>query len=155
MLRLFTLIFSLCIVTSLKGQQLNMTDEIESQKSTYGKIALKIWEWAEVGYQEEKSSTLLKKTLSDAGFSIQTGVAEIPTAFIAEYGSGQPVIAILAEYDALPGVSQKAVPTRDPVITGGAGHACGHHLFGTASVAAGIAVKNWLITNKIKGTLDP
>ena len=128
MLRLFTLIFSLCIVTSLKGQQLNMTDEIESQKSTYGKIALKIWEWAEVGYQEEKSSTLLKKTLSDAGFSIQTGVAEIPTAFIAEYGSGQPVIAILAEYDALPGVSQKAVPTRDPVITGGAGHACGHHL---------------------------
>ena len=153
MLRLLTPFFSLCIVASLNGQQLKITDEIESQKSTYETIALKIWDWAEVGYQEEKSSALLKKTLSDAGFSIQTGVAEIPTAFIAEYGSGQPVIAILAEYDALPGVSQKAIPTRDPVITGGAGHACGHHLFGTASVAAGIAIKNWLKTNKIKGTL--
>ena len=153
MLRLLTPFFSLCIVAALNGQQMKITDEIESQKSTYEKIALKIWEWAEVGYQEEKSSALLKKTLSDAEFSIQTGVAEIPTAFIAEYGSGQPVIAILAEYDALPGVSQKAIPTRDPVITGGAGHACGHHLFGTASVAAGIAIKNWLKTKKIKGTL--
>ena len=153
MLRLLMSFFSLCIVASLNGQQMKITDEIESQKSTYKKIALKIWEWAEVGYQEEKSSALLKKKLSEAGFSIQTGVAEIPTAFIAEFGSGQPVIAILAEYDALPGVSQKAIPTRDPVITGGAGHACGHHLFGTASVAAGIAIKNWLKTNKIKGTL--
>ena len=153
MLRLLTPFFSLCIVAALNGQQMKITDEIESQKSTYEKIALKIWEWAEVGYQEEKSAALLKKTLSDAEFSIQTGVAEIPTAFIAEYGSGQPVIAILAEYDALPGVSQKAIPTRDPVIIGGAGHACGHHLFGTASVAAGIAIKNWLKTDKIKGTL--
>ena len=153
MCRLFTLVLSLLTTIPLSGQQIKIITELESQKTTYQEIAFKIWKWAELGYQEEKSSTLLKKTLSDAGFSIQANVAKIPTAFIAEYGSGHPIIAILAEYDALPGISQKAIPTRDPLITGGAGHACGHHLFGTASVAAGIAIKNWIKNNKIKGTL--
>ena len=151
--RLFILVLSLFTTVPLSGQQIKIINELESQKSTYQKIAFKIWKWAELGYQEEKSSALLKKTLSDAGFSIQANVAKIPTAFIAEYGSGHPIIAILAEYDALPGISQKAIPTRDPLITGGAGHACGHHLFGTASVAAGIAIKNWIKNNKINGTL--
>lgn len=153
MLRLFTLMLSLITTIPLSAQQIKIINELESQKSTYQKIALKIWKWAELGYQEEKSSALLKKTLSDAGFAIQTNVAKIPTAFIAEYGSGHPIIAILAEYDALPGISQKAIPTRDPLISGGAGHACGHHLFGTASIAAGIAIKNWIKNNKINGTL--
>ena len=72
---------------------------------------------------------------------MQAGVAGIPTAFVAEFGSGSPIIGIMAEFDALPGVSQKASPFQEPVVEGGAGHACGHHLFGTASVAAGIAVK--------------
>ena len=153
MLRLFTLMLSLITTIPLSAQKIKIINELESQKSTYQKIALKIWKWAELGYQEEKSSALLKKTLSDAGFAIQTNVAKIPTAFIAEYGSGHPIIAILAEYDALPGISQKAIPTRDPLISGGAGHACGHHLFGTASIAAGIAIKNWIKNNKINGTL--
>ena len=153
MIRLFTLILSLFTSVSLSGQQIKIINELESQKSNYAKIAFQIWEWAELGYQEEKSSALLKKTLSDAGFTIQTDVAKIPTAFIAEYGSGHPIIGILAEYDALPGISQKAIPMRDPLITGGAGHACGHHLFGTASIAAGITIKNWIKTNKIKGTV--
>lgn len=153
MCRLFTLVLSLLTTIPLSGQQIKIITELESQKTTYQEIAFKIWKWAELGYQEEKSSTLLKKTLSDAGFSIQANVAKMPTAFIAEYGSGHPIIAILAEYDALPGISQKAIPTRDPLITGGAGHACGHHLFGTASVAAGIAIKNWIKNNKINGTL--
>ena len=153
MIRLFTLILSLFTAVSLSGQQIKIINDLESQKSTYAKIAFQIWKWAELGYQEEKSSALLKKTLSDAGFTIQTDVAKIPTAFIAEYGSGHPIIAILAEYDALPGISQKAIPIRDPLITGGAGHACGHHLFGTASIAAGITIKNWIKTNKIKGTV--
>ncbi len=153
MIRLFTLILSLFTAVSLNGQQIKIINELESQKSNYAKIAFQIWEWAELGYQEEKSSALLKKTLSDAGFTIQTDVAKIPTAFIAEYGSGHPIIGILAEYDALPGISQKAIPMRDPLITGGAGHACGHHLFGTASIAAGITIKNWIKTNKIKGTV--
>ena len=105
-----------------------------------------------MGYQEEKSAALLQKTLSDEGFSIKKGVAGMPTAFIAEYGSGSPVIAILGEYDALPGLSQQAIPEKKSNDKP-AGHACGHHLFGTASIAAAIEVKNWIKTNNIKGTI--
>jgi aminobenzoyl-glutamate utilization protein B len=105
-----------------------------------------------MGYLEEKSAALQQKTLGDEGFSIKSGVAGIPTAFTAEYGSGSPVIAILGEYDALPGLSQKAVPEK---ISAGkaAGHACGHHLFGTASTAAAIAVKDWLKASGRQGTI--
>ncbi len=126
---------------------------IDEQTESYGKIAHTIWEYAEVGYQEVKSSALLQKTLKDAGFTIQAGVADMPTAFIASYGQGKPVIAILGEFDALPGVSQDAVPEPKPVEGRPAGHACGHHLFGTASTAAAIAVKNWLTANKKQGTV--
>ena len=106
-----------------------------------------------MGYQEEKSSALLKQTLSDAGFSIQEGVADIPTAFVASYGSGSPVIGILAEYDALPGISQDAVPERKEVVSGGNGHACGHHLFGTASTSAAISIAEWLQSSGYQGTV--
>lgn len=126
---------------------------LDQQFDKYAGIASQIWEWAEVGYQEERSSALLSETLEKEGFSIEKGVAEIPTAFVAEYGSGKPVIAILAEFDALPGVSQKAIPSREPLIEGGAGHACGHHLFGTASTAAGIEVKKWLESSGKSGTV--
>ncbi len=113
---------------------------------------MEIWELAEMGYLENESSALLQKTLSDEGFSIKKGVAGIPTAFTAEYGSGYPIIAILGEYDALPGLSQQAVPEKKSANKE-AGHACGHHLFGTASTAAAIAVKNWLNESKTKGTI--
>jgi len=126
--------------------------ELDARAGAYGDIALQIWNWAEMGYQEEQSSALLQKTLEDAGFKITKGVAGIPTAFVAEYGSGSPVIGILGEYDALPGLSQKAVPEKDPA-GGLAGHACGHHLFGTASAAAAIAVKDWLQSNGRQGTI--
>ena len=106
-------------------------------------VATRIWEWAEVGYQEERSSDLLKAELRDAGFRIEEGVAGIPTAFVAEWGSDGPVIAILAEYDALPGISQTAAPTRDPSGLA-AGHACGHNLFGAGSLTAAIATAQWL-----------
>ncbi|MDX1472501.1 MAG: amidohydrolase, partial [Flavobacteriaceae bacterium] len=127
-------------------------NSLEKQSEKYENIALKIWDWAEMGYQEYQSAALLQKTLEDEGFSIKKGVADIPTAFIAEYGSGSPVIAILGEYDALPGLSQKAVPQKESAGKS-AGHACGHHLFGTASTAAAIAVKNWLDSNNLKGTI--
>jgi aminobenzoyl-glutamate utilization protein B len=91
--------------------------------------------------------------LKDAGFTIEAGVAGEPTAFIATAGSGKPVIAVLGEFDALPGVSQEAVPELKPIVGQKAGHACGHHLFGTASAAAAIAVKNWLVANKKSGTI--
>ena len=107
-------------------------------------IAQKLWEWAEVGYQEERSSALLQETLHREGFVIETGVAGIPTAFTAQYGDGGPVIAILAEIDALPGINQDAGATRSPIEGKNASHACGHNLFGAGSVTAAIAIKQWL-----------
>ena len=117
------------------------------------KTALQIWDFAEVGYKEVKSAALHVQHLKDAGFTVQTGVADIPTAFVATYGSGSPVIGILAEYDALPGIIQSASPERTLVAGKTAGHACGHHLFGTASVSAGIAVKELIASGKLKGTV--
>ncbi len=127
---------------------------IDARYDEYKKIALTIWDYAEVGYKEVKSSALLQKTLIDNGFSVQAGVADMPTAFVATFGSGKPVIGILAEFDALPGLSQLAKPEKK-VREGktSAGHGCGHHLFGTASTAAAIELKNQLIKNNLKGTI--
>ena len=126
---------------------------IEARGADYATVARQIWEWAEVGYQENQSAALLQAELKQAGFTIEAGVAGIPTAFVASYGQGEPVIGILAEYDALPGLSQEAVPERRAKIKDGAGHGCGHHLFGTASTAAAIAVKDWLAKTGRSGTI--
>ena len=126
---------------------------IQSGYDAYKKIALNIWDYAEVGFQENKSTALLQNTLKDNGFTVEAGVAGMPTAFVATYGSGSPVIGILAEYDALPGISQDNSPTKTPIANKISGHACGHHLFGTGSVAASIAIKKLLEAGKIKGTI--
>lgn len=126
---------------------------LDSRYDQYAGIAHTIWEYAEVGFQEVQSSALLQETLTKAGFTVEKGVADMPTAFVASWGSGKPVIGILGEFDALPGVSQEAVPELKPIPGKPAGHACGHHLFGTASAAAAIEVKNWLIANKKQGTI--
>lgn len=123
--------------------------DLSAKKEKYGAIAQQIWGFAEMGYQEEKSAALLQETLRNEDFIITKGVAGIPTAFIAEYGEGLPVIAILGEYDALPGLSQEAIAEKKSAGKA-AGHACGHHLFGTASTAAAIEVKNWLKANHKK-----
>ena len=130
-----------------------LLDRIDAQRPKYVEIASKIWRWAEVGYREVQSSSLLADELEAAGFEVKRGVADIPTAFVAEFGSGKPVIGILAEYDALPGMEQEAVPAKQPVKSNKAGHACGHHLFGTASTWSAITVKAELAAKKIKGTL--
>jgi aminobenzoyl-glutamate utilization protein B len=122
---------------------------LDAQAPAYAAIAHQIWGFAEVGYQEVKSSALLQEKLKAEGFTVKAGVAGIPTAFVAEYGSGEPVIGILAEFDALPGLSQEANPEKKAIVAEGAGHGCGHNLFGTASIAAAIAVKSYLK----KGTL--
>ena len=121
-----------------------ITQFLNAQRTDFEEVALRIWDWAEVGYQEEKSSGLLQEQLTAGGFSVEAGVAGMPTGFIGEWGSDGPVIGILAEFDALPGVSQAAVPEPMEREGVGAGHACGHHLFGTASVAAGLAIRDWL-----------
>lgn len=149
---IFTLVLCTCFTIQAQKKTEDVLKKLDSQADSYGAIAQNIWELAEMGYQEEKSASLLQQTLSDAGFSIKKGVAGIPTAFIAEYGSGAPVIAIMGEYDALPGLSQEAVAEKKSAGKA-AGHACGHHLFGTASTAAAIAVKQWMLANKTKGTI--
>jgi aminobenzoyl-glutamate utilization protein B len=130
-----------------------MRQFLAKRESRDAEMARSIWDWAEVGYQEVKSSALLQKELTDAGFRVEAGVAGMPTAFVATAGSGKPVIGILAEFDALPGITQDAVPERKPVEGKLSGHACGHHLFGTASVSAGIAIANWLKTSGTAGTI--
>jgi len=134
---------------TLKTQAIS---DLESKHDTYKKVALQIWDYAEVGYKEEKSSALHQQTLKDEGFDVKAGVADIPTAFVATYGSGKPVIGILAEYDALPGLSQTNAPEKQSAGKN-AGHGCGHHLFGTASVAAGIKIKKLIEQKKLSGTI--
>lgn len=150
-----TLLLLAAVSSSVFAQKTkqDVLKSIDSKTEQYSNIAHNIWEFAEVGYQEVKSSDLLQETLTKSGFKVEKGVAGIPTAFVATYGSGKPVIAILAEFDALPGVSQDAVPEVKTIPGRTAGHACGHHLFGTASSAAAIAVKDWMIANKKQGTI--
>lgn len=120
----------------------------------FGKISDAIWEYAELGLQEFNSSELLADTLEAAGFTVERGLAGMPTCFVATYGSGKPVIGLLGEYDALPMISQKGrVPTKDPVVEGAPGHGCGHNAMCTAAAAAAIAVKEAMDAHKIKGTI--
>ncbi|MCC6319050.1 MAG: amidohydrolase [Gemmatimonadaceae bacterium] len=148
----FALFPSTAALAQVKGSDAVLR-AIEARRDHYAGVAQRIWDFAEVGYQEVKSSALLQSELTAAGFSVQAGVADIPTAFVATFGSGKPVIAILGEFDALPGLSQDRVPERKVLIEGGAGHGCGHHLFGTASAAAAVHVKEWMQANGIRGTL--
>ena len=138
------------VVNNLKKEA---TENIQKGYDAYKNIALNIWGFAEVGYKEVKSSALLQSTLKSNGFNVEVGVAGMPTAFVATYGTGQPVIALLAEFDALPGISQDSAATKTPLNGKTSSHACGHHLFGTGSVAAGIAIKKLLEDGKIKGTI--
>lgn len=113
----------------------------------------KIWQLAEIGLQEQQSSAMLNEWLAENGFTIEKGVAHMPTAFIASYGSGKPVIAILAEFDALPGLSQKAAPEREARPDNANGHGCGHSVFGTASAAAAIALRHAMAKHNLPGTI--
>ena len=126
---------------------------IDALSDEYAGIAQRIWDYAEVGYLETRSSELLQSTLRDAGFTVEAGVASMPTAFVASYGSGEPILGILAEFDALPGISQDRSSERIVIPEKNAGHACGHHLFGTGSVAAAIATKEWLERSRASGTI--
>ena len=139
--------------SSIADEKKAVIQSLEAKKQQYVDVASNIWNLAELGYKEGKSANLLQSMLKEEGFTIETGVAGIPTAFTATFGSGTPVIGVLGEYDALPGFSQDAVPFKKELAGNTNGHACGHHLFGSASAAAAIAVKNWLKTTGRKGTI--
>ncbi len=116
-------------------------------------ISDKVWAYAETALKEYKSSKELADYAEGQGFRVKRGVAGMPTAFTAEYGSGKPVIGIMGEYDALPGISQKAQPTREVLEVGAAGQGCGHNLFGAGSLGAAVAIKELIQQGKLKGTI--
>ena len=126
---------------------------VEKHKNELIKISDEIWGLAETAFEETKSAEILASYAEKNGFTVERGVAEMPTAFVATYGSGSPVISVLGEFDALPGISQKATPTKSPIKEGAAGHGCGHNLFGAGSLGAAIAIKELIQAGKIKGTV--
>jgi aminobenzoyl-glutamate utilization protein B len=128
-------------------------ESINQRDEAVWKVAREIWSFAEPGYQETKSSAALREMLEGSGFRIESEIGGIPTAFTATVGEGKPVIGILGEFDALPGLSQNAVPYREPVKVGGYGHGCGHHLFGAASASAAIAIAEQIKAGTTKGTV--
>ncbi len=126
---------------------------IERQRPTLIKLSDQIWAFAETALKETKSSKVLADYAQEQGFKVERGVAGMPTAFTATYGSGKPVIGILGEFDALPGISQKAQATKEALTPGAAGHGCGHNLFGAASLGAATAIKELITDGKLKGTI--
>ncbi len=133
---------------------MNLIEWIETNQKTFTDLSDSVWGFAELGYKEVKSSQLLISALEDAGFTVEKGVAEIPTAFVASYTKGAgPVIGVLGEFDALPGLSQDCVPFRKPLVNGAPGHGCGHNLLGVAGIASCFALKQALDAGDIKGTV--
>src|SRR5580704_5616088 len=126
---------------------------VDQRAAHFSQTSRTIWEYAELGYQEEKSSALLQLELQAAGFRVQAPVADEPTAFVATYGQGEPVIGILGEFDALPGLSQAATPDRSPVVADAPGHGCGHNLLGSGAALAAVALKEYMERNHVTGTL--
>jgi aminobenzoyl-glutamate utilization protein B len=129
-------------------------DWISKHESLVIDVSDKIWEYAEVGLQEFKSSKLLADTLEKHGFKVERGVAGMPTAFVATYGSDRPIIGILGEYDAMPGLSQKAVPYKEPLKEGAPGHGCGHNIYGASGLGGAIAARMAVEAGNIKGTVN-
>jgi aminobenzoyl-glutamate utilization protein B len=126
---------------------------LDDNTKVYTDIADEIWEYAEVAWKEEKSANLQIRHLREAGFKIIGEVGEIKTAFFGEHGKGKPVIGFIGEYDALPGLSQKPISRKEPVVEGGPGHGCGHNLLGTGALAAAVAVSRWLDDSGKPGTV--
>jgi len=134
---------------------MDLTAWIESNRSMFIALSDEVWGYAELGYKEFSSSKTLEDALEEGGFKIERGVAEIPTAFVASYGNAAgPVIGILGEFDALPGLSQDCVPYRKPLEGGAPGHGCGHNLLGVAGLAACMAVKQAIDSGEVQGTIQ-
>ena len=127
---------------------------IEGKQSAYIAAASQIWDYAETAFQEYRSAQTLEELLEQAGFQVRRNVAGMETAFVAEAGSGKPVIGFLGEYDALPGLSQQAdVAVHTPIVEGAPGHGCCHHILGTGALAAAVALKEYMERHSLPGTV--
>src|SRR5438093_1741796 len=114
---------------------------VDGERGLFAHVNREIWHWAEPSLLEHRSGERLARLLEENGFRVTRGVADMPSAFVAEWGNGDAVVGILAEYDALPSLSQKAQPERDELVPGAHGHGCGHSVFWTACAFGGIAAK--------------
>ena len=158
----FSLIVALCVTVSFsyaqKKKKISKSKQaiiasVEKHKENLIKISDDIWALAETAFEEHESSKILADYAESQGMTVERGVAGMPTAFVATYGTGKPVISVLGEFDALPGLSQKTTPDKNPLVEGGAGHGCGHNMFGAASLGAAIAIKEQIEAGNIKGTV--
>ena len=147
------LLYSLDSQGQLSGVKQEIVASIENHQNQLINISDQIWALAETALEETQSAELLSNYAKENGFEVEMGVAGMPTAFVATYGSGRPVISVLGEFDALPGLSQKASPDKDPLQEGAAGHGCGHNLFGAASLGAAVAIKEAIERGDLKGTV--
>ena len=159
-MRFLTTLFLLFTISILHGQlrhenqnKAAVIESVDAHFEALRDLSDKIWSYEEIAFQEEKSARDLSEFAEHQGFKVTRNIGDIPTAFTAEYGSGSPVIGILGEFDALPGLSQKAVPHKEVLHEGGAGHGCGHNLFGVASMGAATAIKELIADGKLKGTI--
>ncbi|GAA4273837.1 amidohydrolase [Aquimarina gracilis] len=161
MIRIGLLTLAILFFSFLSAQEKPQISEnkksvIEAVKKQEKKMIVmsdQIWALAETAFEEKQSAKILADYAESQGFIVERGVAEMPTAFVATYGTGKPVIGILGEFDALPGISQKAQPTKEPLKNGAGGHGCGHNLFGVASLSAAVAIKDLIAQGKLKGTV--
>jgi aminobenzoyl-glutamate utilization protein B len=154
------LVLTLCLAISTSFAQSKMSKtktaiiaSVEKHEANLIKISDEIWALAETAFEENKSSKILSDYAEKQGFTVERGVAGMPTAFVATYGSGKPVISVLGEFDALPGLSQNTKPTKSPIVDGEPGHGCGHNLFGAGSLGAAIAIKELIEKGTLKGTI--
>jgi len=146
-------IFTTMAMAKVSKKKDEVVTSIEKHKSELINLSDQIWAFAETALRETKSAKVLADYAEANGFTVERGVSGMPTAFIASYGTGNPIIGILGEYDALPGISQKASPVKEALESGAAGHGCGHNLFGAASLGAALAIKELIAAGKIKGTI--
>ena len=157
----FYIILILALTTGCSTSKLSKTDStkdliiqsMDRQSDQLISMSDEIWALAENSFEEVKSSKILADYAEAQGFEVERGLIGIPTAFLASYGSGKPIIGVIGEFDALPGVSQKAVPNKDPLEEGASGHGCGHNLLGAGAMGAVVAIKEMMEAGKLKGTI--
>lgn len=147
------LVFSGTVMSDMESIKTRAVESIDSQSGQLIELSDQIWAFAETALREYQSSAVLKEYAESQGFEVTGGVAGMPTAFTARYGTGRPVIGIMGEYDALPGLSQQASAVKSPFIERAAGHGCGHNLLGAASLGAAVAIKQLIATGSLQGTV--
>jgi aminobenzoyl-glutamate utilization protein B len=140
-------------MSNLEKEKLDALNWVNKNEKRVVEVSNELWEYAELGFIEHKSAKLLSDELERHGFRLERGVAGIPTAFVASWGSGKPIIGVMGEYDALMGVSQKKTPRREPIVEGGNGHGCGHNVHGTSGIAGAIAARYAMEKHGLDGTI--